>query len=218
MLEGISTAVFDCDGVLLDSNRVKTDAFRDAVAEEASDLVEQFITYHQTHGGVSRYEKFRHFFTEIAPAEDPDAAVAAALSRYADVVRRALGVCPTIPGVIDCLDALAARGVPMYVVSGGDQTELCEVFAARGLDGYFRRICGSPTPKRDHMEALAAADCLVPPVIYFGDARLDLELAEAFGARFVFVSGVSEWADGPVVAAERGHTVMPDFTGMAFDA
>ena len=48
-------ALFDCDGVILQSNELKSAAFAGALAGEPEDLVAQFVAYHKENGGVSRY-------------------------------------------------------------------------------------------------------------------------------------------------------------------
>ena len=58
-------AVFDCDGVILNSNSIKMQCFRCALGEAPKELIDQFIEYHQSFGGVSRYVKFKQFYTEI---------------------------------------------------------------------------------------------------------------------------------------------------------
>ena len=48
------------------------------------------------------------------------------------------------------------------------------------------------------MQYLFDSGSLVGRGAYFGDARLDMELAEQFGLDFVFVSGASEWKEAEV--------------------
>jgi len=40
------TLVFDCDGVILDSNRVKTDAFHKAALFYGGEVADIFVQYH----------------------------------------------------------------------------------------------------------------------------------------------------------------------------
>ncbi len=68
------TAVFDCDGVILDSNRLKSDAFRQSLHDEDPELVNAFISYHHAQGGVSRYVKFDYFYRELNPLPDAERA------------------------------------------------------------------------------------------------------------------------------------------------
>ena len=57
--------IFDCDGVIINSNEIKNEAFREVLKDEKGNLVIDFINYHQQNGGVSRYEKFLHYYKNI---------------------------------------------------------------------------------------------------------------------------------------------------------
>lgn len=204
-LEDYTCAVFDCDGVLLDSNPVKIAAFRVALAAEEPERVEAFIADHRRHGGVSRFVKFERFY------DGDEAEVAAALTRFAEAAREGLRTCPNIAGVEDVLRRIAGQGTPIHVISGGEQPEVREALVGRGWGQLFAGIHGSPTSKYEHMRRLFDAGELMAGGIYFGDAELDMQLAEQFGMSFVFVAGTSDWPEGRRLAAARGHVVIEDF-------
>ncbi len=52
------TFIFDCDGVLIDSNRVKSNAFFAAGLLYGEEAAHRLVEYHRSSGGVSRYKKF----------------------------------------------------------------------------------------------------------------------------------------------------------------
>ena len=62
-LSHYKSLVFDCDGVVLDSNVVKTEAyFRTAKNLGATDVQAQaLVDYHIELGGISRYHKFNYY-------------------------------------------------------------------------------------------------------------------------------------------------------------
>lgn len=202
--------LFDCDGVILDSNRIKSDAFLAVTQHFGADIARRFVEYHQQRGGISRHVKFAWLLDELlhVPTETRAELLADLTRDYGAVCARELLRCPLIPGVEDLLRSLPG-GLPCYVVTGGDQAEVRHVFAQRGLAGHFTQILGSPTSKRDHMLALAASGALRGHVVYFGDAELDMRLAEEFGCSFVFVYGASEWNAG---SSARGCRRIVDFT------
>lgn len=206
-------AVFDCDGVILDSNSIKSDAFADALDGYPADLVEAFVAYHRANGGISRYVKFDHFFRNMVEEACPEAA-AAAVARYAQLVEQRLVACRAIPGVERYLAELQRCGVVCAVNSGGDERELRRVFAARSLDGYFSFILGSPTGKPENMKRLAAEGFRFDRSIYFGDSRADWRTASEFGCGFVFVSGASEWAEGEAAVADCALASIKDFDAL----
>jgi phosphoglycolate phosphatase-like HAD superfamily hydrolase len=208
------TLVFDCDGVILDSNRIKTEAFLSVTLPFGEAAARNFLDYHRRHGGISRNEKFAYFIDAIlgTQATGREELLARLLEAYAAICARELLRCPLIPGVAALLAALPER-VRAHVVTGGAQAEVREVFAARGLSRHFSSVLGSPTSKRDNMRALAAAGAFRGRALYFGDAELDMRLAEEFGLEFVYVYGVSEWPDG---RAHCPHPQIADFRELGF--
>ena len=64
-LKKYQVCIFDCDGVILDSNKIKTNAFKQALKDEPRDKIEQLVKYHKENGGVSRYKKFEYFYKKF---------------------------------------------------------------------------------------------------------------------------------------------------------
>ena len=152
-LSHYGTLVFDCDGVVLDSNQVKTAAFRSAAMPYGAAAADALVAYHVANGGISRYVKFAHFLERIVPEHGAGAVPGrdgpdheALLQIYAETVRDGLMNC----GIATGLEQLRSktRGANWLIVSGGDQNELREVFAARGISDLFDGgIFGSPDTK-----------------------------------------------------------------------
>lgn len=200
MIGAYRSLVFDCDGVLLDSNRVKTEAFRNAAAPYGAAAAQALVEYHMARGGVSRYLKFRHFLDRIVPELSPRVLgpdLDGLLAAYAGAVHDGLMNCTITPGLAEL--RAATPGVPWLIVSGGDQAELREIFAARGLDEMFDGgIFGSPDSKDTILAREIAAGTIAKPALFLGDSRYDHVAATAAGLDFVFVSGWSEmpgWQD-----------------------
>jgi phosphoglycolate phosphatase-like HAD superfamily hydrolase len=191
--------VFDCDGVILDSNSVKSQAFFDVALPFGEEQAERFVEYHKLRGGVSRQEKFKYFVAEILAAKTPDreSLEIKLVEAYARICRDGLQKCSMIPGVQAFLASLP-RSVRNYVVSGGAQTEVRQAMNERHLDQFFSLILGNPRSKPENMQQLFDAGTFRGRGAYFGDARLDMELAQQYDLDFVFVSGASEWAEAEV--------------------
>ena len=188
--------VFDCDGVILDSNGIKSQAFFDVVHRFGRERAERFVAYHKLHGGISRQEKFKFFVDEILGAARADRASLEheLIEAYGLICREGLQKCSLIAGIQGFLSRLPAN-VCNYVVSGGAQTEVRQALQERNLDQFFSLILGNPRSKQENMQQLSDASAFEGRGAYFGDARLDMELAQQFGLDFVFVSSASEWAE-----------------------
>jgi len=187
------TLVFDCDGVVLNSNQLKIQAYFDVAIKYGADekQAQALVDYHIQLGGVSRYPKFEYFLREIVKEPVTDAATQSLLDDFGYEVKRRLIDCEVAPGLLDLRHATAdARWM---IISGGDQTELQEIFIERGLDDLFNvGIFGSPTDKDEILARELACGNITRPALFMGDSRYDHVASVGAGLDFVFLS---DWTD-----------------------
>lgn len=192
VLSQFKTWVFDCDGVLLDSNKVKTEAFYLAAEPYGEALARALVDYHVRNGGISRYVKFQKFLTEIVGQDQPGPGeLQELLDRYAGYVIEGLRECRVAPGLADMRELTSyARWL---VVSGGDQQELQGLFEGRGLSPYFDGgIFGSPDTKDDILTRETGTGLITEPAVFVGDSQYDIEAARRAGLEFIFLR---EWSE-----------------------
>lgn len=189
--------VFDCDGVILDSVPVKTNAFARVAEPFGPEARDRFLMYHKVHGGVSRYKKFEWLYAEVLGRPITPEESRRLGGQFAAYVRDELRTCRLIPGVKDVLDAWRGR-LPLFVCSGAPQAELEDVLRLRGLDGYFDGIHGSPPAKADLLGGIVRARKLDPAdVLMVGDAPTDRDAAESVGTQFYGVGDILKGGDFP---------------------
>lgn len=190
-LSTYSTLVFDCDGVLLDSNKVKTEAFFQAALPYGREAAQALADYHIENGGISRYKKFSYFLKHIIinPRQGPG--LDALLDSYAANVKKGLLTCQVANGLHE-LRKKTPRARWM-IVSGGDQGELRETFRARGLADLFDGgIFGSPDIKEDILKREIDNENLIPPALFLGDSKYDFKAANEAKIDFLFMSKWTE--------------------------
>ena len=189
--------LFDFDGVILDSNPLKTEAFRRVGMRYGAQDAESLVRYHLDNGGISRFDKLEFFFREIRGEIDFDDKLRAGLAEYGAFVSAGLRRCLEVPGVRDFVGGLrGTKGRRTFVVSGSEEEELREVFKDRGLDQYFDGVFGSPAKKYDIITMLCLRERSTNPhrhAVYCGDSRLDYEVAMACGVEFIMIYGYTEW-------------------------
>lgn len=215
-LVGYSALLFDCDGVILDSNKVKTQAFYKAALPYGEAAAAALVAHHTANGGVSRYKKFAYFLESIVPvfATVPAAqTMEQLLAHYAAEVRQGLLTCAVAPALQTLRDA--TPNARWLIVSGGDQAELREVFAARGLAPLFDGgIFGSPDTKDEILQRESQAGVVTLPALFIGDSKYDYQAAQAAGLDFVFMTGWSEVENHQAWCAEHGITTCSDIESL----
>ncbi|MBU1285724.1 MAG: haloacid dehalogenase-like hydrolase [Gammaproteobacteria bacterium] len=201
-LERYQALVFDCDGVVLDSNSVKTEAFYQASLPYGEEVAKAMVAYHVANGGISRYRKFEYLLTQILSGRQVTDELPLLLERYAGLVRDGLLSCAVAPGLAALRESLP--GSRWMIASGGDQAELREVFALRGLSDYFEGgIFGSPDAKDLILQRELANGNLPQSALFLGDSRFDYQCAVGAGLDFIFLSAWSEFHDWPEYFADK---------------
>ena len=189
-----ASLVFDCDGVILNSNRVKTDAFYQTALPYGEAAAQAMVDYHVANGGVSRYLKFAHFLEQLVPeyaAGRSGPNLDELLEHYANAVLEGLLSCEVAPS-LEQLRELTPN-TRWLIVSGGDQAELRHVFAQRGLTELFDGgIYGSPDTKDEILARELQNNTIQMPALFLGDSKYDYQAASTAGLDFVFLSGWSE--------------------------
>lgn len=188
--------VFDCDGVVLDSNVVKTEAyFRASKNLGATDAQAQaLVDYHVRLGGISRYHKFDYYLREILQQPASPEAIQALLDEFGRELEVGLMQCEIASG-LEALRAATPNAV-WSILSGGDQRELRTLFAKRKLDHLFDGgIFGSPDNKDEVLARKKANGQLQFPALFIGDSKYDHEAATRAGLDFIFLSDWTEVAD-----------------------
>lgn len=192
-LSSYRTLAFDCDGVVLNSNHVKTRAFYEAALPYGESAAQALVDYHKANGGISRYRKFAYFVDELIPPDAQGPALEELLQRFARTVRELLGQCEIAEGLLELREA--TPNARWLLVSGGDQAELQDVFTGRGLAGLFDGgIFGSPDTKDEILAREKEKGNTPAPGLFIGDSRYDYEASNRAGLDFLFLSQWSEFA------------------------
>lgn len=194
-LEKYKTIVFDCDGVVLDSNITKIDSyFRTAKKLGATDAQAQaLVDHHVEFGGISRYPKFVWYIEEVLKQEATKELVQEYLEAFSLAVSKGLLRCK----VADGLQELRAANpdTKWLVVSGGDQAEIRKLFNDRELVTLFDGgLFGSPDNKDTILKREIESDNITFPALFIGDSKYDYESSRRAGLDFVFLS---DWTDVP---------------------
>ena len=143
----IKTILWDFDGVLINSNEVRTSGFWVVLTDYPKEQVSQLIDYHKANGGLSRYVKFRYFFETVRGERIEQERLDLFCKQFSDIMKSKLTDKKLL--ISETVNFIVKNHVRynMHIVSGSDEEELkwlCDFF---NISQYFKSIHGSPTPK-----------------------------------------------------------------------
>lgn len=216
-----NTIVFDCDGVVLDSNIVKTEAYaRVAKTLGATDAQAQaLVDYHVKLGGISRYHKFEWYLKEVLHQPVTDAALQALLDGFSKELEIGLMACEVAQGLTD-LRKLTSK-TNWLILSGGDQEEIRALFANRTVETDEKLEClfdgglfGSPDNKDTVLAREIANGNITLPALFLGDSKYDHEAAVRAGLDFVFLSDWTEVPDWQEYCKLHNIRVLPNIQAL----
>jgi phosphoglycolate phosphatase len=182
--------IFDCDGTLVDSQAVIVACAQDAFA--AVGLVAPSVERIRHIVGVSLEPAMRM----LLGRDDPEMG-----RRIAEAYREAFFARRTMPdhdeplfeGVLETLDALAARGAVMGVATGKTMRGLVQILERHALERYFVTLQTADLhPSKPHPSMLEAAmretGAAADATWIIGDTTWDIEMGRLAGCRSIGVS------------------------------
>lgn len=195
--------VLDCDGVLLDSNAMKSEGFRAALAPYPADTVDDFIAMQRRSFGTSRYRLVDAFFSEFLERKPAEGEAENILDQFGNYCAANYPLQALTDGAIEALEQLSSLRIPLFVVSGSAEDELRVALKEIGIARYFQSILGSPKAKHEHLADIKSA-APASRVVFVGDAAADWKASARCGCEFVYVSTWSADRDG-MAALKESH-------------
>ena len=147
MLDKYKVLLWDFDGVIMDSNPVRTYGFEELLKGYPQQQLDEFMIFHKQNGGLPRYDKFRYFFEKIRDEQVDAQEIAHLSTRFSEIMlKKLMDSSLLIPDSVAFIKANYKKFI-MHIVSGSDQTELRSVCTYLNLTQYFVSIVGSPILK-----------------------------------------------------------------------
>jgi beta-phosphoglucomutase len=206
----VRAALFDFDGVLVDSEPVHFRAMRDSLLPEGIAIERDEYAGHYM--GYDDREAIRRALERHGVVGGPERVHAVAV-RKASGYGRLMAEIPFLPGAQPLVRALAAR-VPVGIASGARRTEIEGILTAAGLRDAFAAIVGAedvrqgkphPEPYLAAMALLAsrAPDLRPEQCVVFEDSVAGVAAARAAGMKVVAVT-----TSNPAARLAAAHKVV----------
>lgn len=180
----IQAIVFDFDGTLVDSNRIKYEAMITIARQRKGG--EQLIRNLLDHIKGDRYiilAAFESFYrnSQVSPEDESVKLLAKA---YSDLVDTAVISTPEKPGAYALLSSLK-RDYRLILSSATPRENLYRILAKRGWTDFFYHVAGSPTSKTETLiNVMDDLNLSNNEIIVVGDGEDDLASATSIGCKF----------------------------------
>jgi len=214
-LSKYQTIIFDCDGVILNSNFQKIEAYRNAAITYGASKIqaEELVVHHVKLTGISRHVKFKHFLKEIMHEEVTDSSMKTLVDNLNEEVINLLKDCEVASG-LERLKIQTQKSTWM-VASGGDQNELRFLFMEKKIASYFDGgIYGSPASKYEIVESKLKQKNFLP-VLFLGDSLYDIQTAQKYNLDFIFIYGWTDLKDWKKICDENKLTYVEKILDLA---
>jgi phosphoglycolate phosphatase len=200
----IRCVVFDFDGTLVNSNRIKRDAF----LEVADGFAEGRVVMERILRGAAGRDRY-WIFGAFADAMRGGLVAADLAASYTSICRERIAQAPEIDGASASLERLRSDGALLFLSSATPRGPLLEIVGLRRMERYFEAIYGAPEPKLANLQSIRTrVGCAPNEMVVVGYGESDRSSAYIVGCHFVAVQ--SDFND---FAVQPRHSVR-DLTGL----
>lgn len=177
--------IFDFDGIISESLGVKTEAFAEMYRPYGPEIEQKVIDYHESHGGVSRYEKFKVYHGKFLNKPIDDKKVQELADQFSTLVLEKVVNADYVPGVYEFISEYSDQ-YDFFISTGTPEEEVNVVVDRKNLRPFFKEIFGSPEKKANHVKKIMEKyDYLTSEVVFIGDATTDRDAARANQIEFI---------------------------------
>ena len=179
--------IFDFDGVILDSVKVKTLAFADIYKEYGAKVQEKVVEYHLENGGISRFEKFKYFHKNFLNIEISNEELTNLGNKFSSIVFEKVCSSKYIEGASEFLEYVNKKYLK-FICTGTPYNEIIKILKFKKIEYYFDDVYGSPMTKNKIIrEIIKKYSLRNDEIIFIGDAMTDYNAAKSNNINFVGV-------------------------------
>jgi len=174
----IKNIFFDFDGVLAESVSAKTEAFREMYIKHGIEIADKVVEFHINNGGVSRFEKFKHWEKEFFDRDLSEEQIQSKAEEFSSLVLSKVIDSDEVGGSVAFLEKYAET-LRFWIITGTPTNEIAIITNKRIIEDYFVGIHGSPQNKKYWTEYIIGKYHLNrKETLFLGDATTDLEAAK----------------------------------------
>lgn len=178
--------IFDFDGVIINSDIIKYNIFKNLFKNEKQNIQTKILRYHFINQGINRIKKFEFILKKILRKRNIVEKVKFLEMKFNSSFNKKLYNCKFGKGSIQILKYLRKKKIPTYIATGVKKNQIDLIIKKLKLTKYFSEIYGFPLKKTDIIKKIAKKNNATNSNIYFiGDSLSDMKAAKISKINFL---------------------------------
>lgn len=161
--------IFDFDGVILKSHKVKTQAFYDLFLRYGDNVALKAKNYHINKIGISRYIKFKFILKKYTKLKINNKLLEDLSIRFTKICFNKI-IRLKISKKLLIFIRKNKTNCKFYISTGTPQNEIEKILSIKKIKNLFTNVYGSPLKKIDHINQIRKR---TKHVLYIGDSMED---------------------------------------------
>ena len=162
-MKDIKNLIFDFDGVIIDSVKIKDLAFKKLVNKYNPTIQIKFYNFHRKNLGLSRDVKFDYLLKKLIKKYSKEKKKKLSI-KFKNIIKQDIKKSKFIKGSHAFLRKY--RHLNKFISSGTPQTELKNICKKKRISHLFKEILGSPLSKKKHIMFLKKNTKLIKKILY----------------------------------------------------
>ena len=183
--------IFDFDGVILNSNKIKDEAFLSLYKKYGKKFSNYVLNHHKKNRGISRFKKFENYHKKLFGKNIKQKEMDDLNQNMKKIIINKMNKVRFIYGVKNFISKFYKK-FDLFIISSSPENELIEICKKRKISTYFIQILGSPNDKFKNLNKIINNfNYKKKQILYLGDSFSDYVFAKKSNIEFIGVRNES---------------------------